>query len=206
MRRTLRVGAAVFNAGDHHAAHDAWEDEWLTLDDGTPDERLLHGLIQYTAAVYHAGNRNWSGARGLATSAEAYLGELPTDYRAVNVGAVRSYLGRLAADPAFAERAAPVPLRVDGDVVHAEDLSFEEIADAAAVVAADGDAYDGDVVADAVTYAREEVESGTSTTRFVALVFEFVGDRRRRGLVYQRLREHVERRRGREADVEGLFD
>lgn len=206
MERSLRVGAAVFNAGDHHAAHDAWEDEWLSLDEGTADERLLHGLIQYTAAVYHVGNRNWSGAQGLATSAGAYLDEVASDYRAVNVGDVRGYLGRLAADPEFGERAPPVPLRVNGSVVRAADLSVEEVADAAAVVAEDYEAFDESVLADAARYAREEVESGESTTRFVALLFEFVGDRERRGLVYQRLGEHVGRRRGREADVSGLFE
>lgn len=206
MKRALRVGAAVFNGGDHHAAHDAWEDEWLSLDEGTPDERLLHGLIQYTAAVYHARNRNWSGAQGLAESASDYLGEGAPDYPAVNVGAVRAYLDRLAADPEFAERTSPVPLTVDGVIVRPEDLSFEEAAEAARLLTEDGDRWDEGVVDDAVRYANEEVESGASSTRFVALLFDFVGDSDGRGLVYQRLREHVERRRGREEDVSGLFD
>jgi len=52
----LRAGIAIHNAGHYHAAHDAWEDEWLELDDGS-DERLLHGLIQFTAAIHHARNR-----------------------------------------------------------------------------------------------------------------------------------------------------
>ncbi|ELZ29865.1 hypothetical protein C474_12551 [Halogeometricum pallidum JCM 14848] len=206
MEGALRVGAAVFNGGDHHAAHDAWEDEWLPLDEGTADERLLHGLIQYTAAVYHARTRNWSGARGLAESASGYLGEVASDYREVNVGEVRAYLDRLAADPEFAERASPVPLTVGGVAVRAEDLSFEEAVAAARLLAEDGERWDESVVDDAARYGREEVESGASTTRFVALLFEFVGGGERRGLVYQRLREHAERRRGREADVSGLFE
>ncbi|MDS0296286.1 DUF309 domain-containing protein [Halogeometricum luteum] len=206
MERALRVGAAVFNEGDHHAAHDAWEEEWLPLEAGTADERLLHGLIQYTAAVYHARNRNWSGARGLAESAGEYLGGVAPDYREVNVGAVRAYLGRLAADPEFAERASPVPLTVGGVAVRAEDLSFEGVAEAARLLAADGERWDEGVVEDAARYGREEVEADASTTRFVALLFEFVGGGERRGLVYQRLREHTERRRGREEDVSGLFE
>ncbi|MDS0297761.1 DUF309 domain-containing protein [Halogeometricum sp. S1BR25-6] len=205
MERALRVGAAVFNEGDHHAAHDAWEDEWLPLESETSDERLLHGLIQYTAAVYHARNRNWGGARGLAESAGEYLHEVAPDYRDVNVEAVRTYLGRLAADPEFAERASPLPLTVGGVAVRADDLSFEEAAEAAGILAADGERWDENVVEDAARYGREEVESGASTTRFVALLFEFVGGERR-GLVYQRLREHTERRRGREEDVSGLFE
>jgi hypothetical protein len=41
---------------------------------------------------------------------------------------------------------------------------------------------------------------------FLALVMDFVAEKDARPLVYDRLRAHVERRRGREADVEGLFD
>ena len=69
MREHLRAGIAVYNAGEYHAAHDAWEDYWLDLERGTDDERLLHGLIQFTAAVHHAEERNWEGAVGLAESA-----------------------------------------------------------------------------------------------------------------------------------------
>src|SRR6056297_1954318 len=101
MDQALRIGLVVFNAEDYHAAHDAWEDEWLDLPSGSDDERFLHGLIQYTAAVYHTRTGNWSGARGLAESAGDYLAGLPDDYRGVNVGSVREYLRRLAADPEF---------------------------------------------------------------------------------------------------------
>jgi hypothetical protein len=95
---------------------------------------------------------------------------------------------------------------VGGTAVRAADLSFEDVADAAAVVAEDYEAFDGGVIADATRSAREEVDSGESVTRFVALLFEFVGDRENRGLIYRRLREHVGRRRGREEDVSGLFE
>ncbi|RDI71415.1 DUF309 domain-containing protein [Halopelagius longus] len=216
MERILRVGAAVFNAGDHHAAHDAWEPRWLELADGTPDERLLHGLIQYTAAVHHARNRNWSGAVGLATSAREYLGEVADgdgNYRGVNVAAVRRYLGRLEADPEFAERARPLPLRIEGRVVRADDLPFEDVADAARVVAEDYDAYDEEVIERAVEYATEEVQEdepgvggGRAGTRYVAFLFDFVGDRENRDILYERLFAHVERERARERDATGLFE
>jgi predicted metal-dependent hydrolase len=74
MESHLRAGVAVYNAGQYHAAHDAWEDHWLDLEQGTDDEQFLHGLIQFTAAVHHARTRNWSGATGLASSARDYLG------------------------------------------------------------------------------------------------------------------------------------
>jgi hypothetical protein len=214
VRDALRTGIAVFNAGDHHAAHDVWEEPWLELDAGTPDEQLLHGLIQYTAAVYHARRRNWNGAAGLAESAGGYLGTVGDDYRGVNVAAVCDYLRRLAADPEFAERRRPLALRHDGEAVTPLDLSFENVASAATLLAAEYEAFDESVVDDAVRYAREELHGadspeGTPQRRsrgFVGMLFSFTADRDRRSIVYQRLRGHVERRRSEEADVSGVFD
>jgi len=203
MEERLRAGIAVYNAGEHHAAHDAWEARWLDLPEGSDDERFLHGLIQFTAAVYHARNRNWSGATGLATSAVEYLAPLPDDYREVNVGAARRYLRALAADPEVIERARPLALTHRGEALALDDLAVAEIGVAAAVFADEG-GYDESVVADAARYAREESESGEGA-RYVALVTDFATDPDRRDLVYQRLRALVERRRRRESDVEGLF-
>ena len=76
MNAHLRAGVAVYNAGRFHAAHDAWEEYWLGLESGADDERFLHGLIQFTAVVYHATEDNWSGAQGLAESAREYLADL----------------------------------------------------------------------------------------------------------------------------------
>ncbi|GGJ00772.1 hypothetical protein GCM10008995_08260 [Halobellus salinus] len=220
MDDALRVGIAVFNAGDHRAAHEAWEEVWLPLDEGAPDERLLHGLIQYTAAVHHARRRNWSGAGRLAGSARRYLADLNADARGVNVGEVRAYLRRLAADPEFAERRRPLALRVDSDAIDPTDLTFENAASAATLLAAEYDAFEASVVADAVRYARAELDRERSATAdagptrrpqrrdpgFVGMVFDFAADRDRRSLVYDRLRAHVERRRSTERDASGLFE
>jgi predicted metal-dependent hydrolase len=216
----LRVGVAVFNAGDHRAAHEAWEDVWLSRAAGTPDERLLHGLIQYAAAVHHARRRNWTGAGRLAGSAGRYLADLDADARGVNVGNVRAYLQRLAADPEFAERRRPLPLRVDGDTLEPTDLAFENAASAATLLAAEYGAFEETIVADAVRYARAELDEEQSTEPgdgsvrrpqrrdpgFVGMVFDFAADRDRRSLVYDRLRAHVERRRSEERDASGLFE
>ena len=203
----LRAGVAVHNAGEYHAAHDAWEDRWLDLDRDTDDERLLHGLIQMTAAVHHARNRNWAGATGLADSAGDYLADLPADYRGVNVGAVREYLRRLRADPEDVERRRPLLLRHRGRALELADLDVGAAAVAATVLAEEYAAYDEGVVARAVEYAREEVADETGAeTRFVSLVMDFAAEGAHRPVVYRRLREHVERRRQRDRDVEGLFD
>jgi predicted metal-dependent hydrolase len=203
MRAAVVAGVAVYNAGEHHAAHDAWEAEWLALDAGTDDERFLHGLIQFTAAVYHGRRRNWSGARKLARSAREYLDGLGPAYRGVDLASVRAYLRRLAADPEYAERARPPPLRYRGRTLSASALDLDAVAVAAEVIAEEY-GLDEEVVERAVAYAR--TEEGTARSRFRTLLCDLVEERDRRELVYGRLRDHVRRRRREETDVEGLFD
>jgi hypothetical protein len=200
----LRAGAAVYNAGFHHAAHDAWEDEWLSLPEGSDDERLLHGLIQFTAAVHHGNEGNWGAVESLAESAGEYLAPLPADYRGVALEAVRAALASMAADPRLLEREGPPPLVVDGDAV---DLSALDAAAAlaAAVPLAEGLGADEDVLAAAVAFARADLAAGAADSRFVRFVLDFVREGARRRVVVQRLREHVSRRRARERDVDGLF-
>ena len=231
MDEALRIGIAVFNAGDHRVAHEAWEEPWLALDDGTPEERLLHGLIQYTVAIHHARQRNWSGAQGLAASAAEYLAGLDADAERVNVGVVRESLRRIADDPAAVERRRPLALRYNDDALTPTDLSFESVATAATLLAAEYDAFEEPVVADAVRYARAALDRDTGGTDgdtgpsrggvspddrprrpqrrdpgFAGMVFDFAADRDRRSLVYDRLWAHVERRRSTECDASGLFE
>lgn len=169
----LRAGVAVYNEGEYHGAHDAWEDLWLELADGTDDERLLHGLIQFTAAVFHARNGNWAGAVGLADSGRGYLEPLPDDYRGVNVETVRSYLAALEADPEGIERARPPALRVDGDALLYDDLPFDAAAVAAGVLASEH-GYDESMREPAASFARERLADGEATGSFETLVLEFL--------------------------------
>jgi len=229
MREHLRAGIAIHNAGYHHAAHDAWEDRWLAIKEGvdgstaspetvpdlpqgvadpTPaaDERLLHGLIQFTAAAVHLERENWAGARGLAERAGGYLAPLSADYRGVNVGTVRAYLEDVAADPPGIA-GEPVPeLAHEGRALALADLSFDGAAVAATVLAGELEPYEEAVLERAVAYAREDLAAGDDGSRFVALVFDFVRDDEGRALVYDRLEAHVQRRRATERDLEGLFD
>jgi len=199
----LRAGIAVYNAGRYHAAHDAWEDRWLALESGD-DERFLHGLIQFTAVVHHGTDGNWSGAEGLAESAGEYLATLPADYRGVNLGDVRPFLARVAADPQAVDWTDPPALTHEGSAVGYADLGFDATAVAAGVLA-EADGLDETVVADAVDSARAQIDD-RGDGRFVGLVFSFVREPDRRPVVYQRLRAHVERERQKDRDVEGLFD
>jgi len=205
METHLRAGVAIHNSGAYHEAHDAWEDYWLDLDAGTDDERFLHGLIQFTAAVHHAHARNWQGATGLATSGAEYLEGLGETYRGINVGEARASLRELGADPELVER-RPVPeLTHDGVALELSDLAFPAAAIAAEVFAEEGD-YDEGVVEQAVEYGCADLAAGEPTSEFVTLVMDFARGEDPRGIVLQRLREHVDRRRSREEDVDGLFD
>ncbi|WP_424001037.1 DUF309 domain-containing protein [Haloarcula salina] len=203
MRAHLRAGIAVYNEGRYHAAHDAWEDYWLDLDSGD-DERFLHGLIQFTAVVHHATRENWSGAEGLAESASEYLGSLSDPYRGVALADVRSFLGETAADPRYAGRVDPPVLTHEGEAVDYDALDFEATAVAAAVLA-EADGYDEDTIDAAVDYARAELDDGGGE-RFVGMLFSFVRERDQRPVVYQRLRDHVDREQQKDDDVRGLFD
>jgi hypothetical protein len=121
MEAHLRAGVAIYNAGGYHAAHDAWEDRWLDLEAGTDDERFLHGLIQFTAAVHHGRHGNWAGLQGLAESGAGYLEGLAADAPIVDraaVEAAKASHNPQPADrslpPAFSptRRTAPAPARI----------------------------------------------------------------------------------------------
>ena len=204
MDEVLHAGIAIYNDGHYHAAHDAWEDRWRSLEDGTDDERLLHGLIQFTATIHHARERNWDGCVGLAESALGYLEDLPTGYREVDLGAVRRYLTVLVSDPEVIERRPPVRIAHDGSVPTLETLSVTETATAAPVLA-EALGYEEGVLERAVGYALTDLEAGRDDSRFITLLFDFVREDAHRGIVYQRLTGHVNRRKAREEDVEGLF-
>lgn len=204
MEAHLRAGVAIYNAGNYHAAHDAWEDHWLDLASGTDDELFLHGLIQFTAAVYHATERNWGGATGLAESAGEYLADLRTEYRGVDLETVRTYLDTLHADPEVIERRAPPKITYEGNPISLADLSFEESAVAAAVYAEE-QGFDEAIVEQAIAYAESDLDDGDETSEFLTLVMDFARSAERE-VVYWRLADHVQRREQREADVEGLFD
>ena len=230
--RHLRAGLVLYAAGEFHAAHEPWERRWLELadaggddggtadptdadgsegrpDDATaspdpPDRRLLQGLIQTTAAVYHARTGNDEGANGLAGSARGYLGGLAPTYRGVALDPVLAFLERVAADPAVVEREGAVAIELDGEVLRATTASFETVVLAAEALVEE-DVLDGETVAAAAEYGRADLADGRATSPFVSLLADLV-DGENRALVERRLGEHVDRRDHREAGVAGLFD
>jgi predicted metal-dependent hydrolase len=199
----LRAGIAVHNAGFYHAAHDAWEARWLRLDEG--DEKdFLQGLIQFTAAVHHAHNRNWTGTTGLAGSAQDYLAGLPADYEGVNVGRVRDWLARLERDPELVEREPVLDLTHHGEAVELGDLEYPAVAVAAPLVA-EATGYDPALLEQGAEYALADLTDEQVSSPFVTLILDFLTSERR-PIIVQRLEQHVERRQAKEDDVAGLFD
>lgn len=198
----LLAGAALFEAGEYHAAHDPWEARWLGAEG--PERDLLQGLIQATAAVYHAREGNAEGARGLAEGAGGYLdaaaGSEPAER--VELDPLRAYLEALAGDPA--PKRGPPALRVDGEPVRFEELRFEAVALAAEAIAEEY-GLDEELVERATEYGRADLERGVASSPFVTLLVAVAsGDGR--AVAMERLAGHVSRRRSREEDVEGLFE
>ena len=203
MDDALTAGIALYTAGDYHAAHEPWEATWLELPAGD-DKQLLQGLIQFTATVYHARQRNWDGAVGLAGRAQSYLTAVPTQYCGIDVDSVVAALKQLEADPERIEREPSPPLRYQGRKLTAANLEIEGITTAASVVAAEDEGYDTAILKTAIDYAREETTG--SQAQFIRLLTSFVDDRGHRGIVYNRIRQNVERRQAKRDDVAGLFD
>ncbi|MFB6176239.1 MAG: DUF309 domain-containing protein [Halobaculum sp.] len=220
----LAAGIALYADGEYHAAHDPWEAVWLDLDAETApeDERLFHGLVQVTAAVYHARDGNFEGATGLAESASDYLEPLSPNHRGVESTGIREFCDRLVTDPELIERAEPPEIRLHGRPVSYLDLSIPAMTLAAEAIAEEY-GYDESVVTSAGAFAETDAEDAVETpalasgeagspapnandSRFATFLLDFLTQPENRGIIFQRLREHVERRRQANADVTGLFD
>ncbi|MFB6254860.1 MAG: DUF309 domain-containing protein [Halobacteriaceae archaeon] len=205
MESHLKAGIAIYNDGYYHAAHDAWEEYWLSLESGSNDEKFLHGLIQFTAAVHHGYNQNWEGTKGLAESSRDYLADLPESYRNVNVEDIRQYLRTLASDPEYIERTKPLKISFKENKLQPIDLSADSIFIAAEVFAEEFD-YDSAIIDQAIEFAKSDLSNNNESSVFISLLFDFVCEPEQRSLVFQRLTEHVHERKYRENDVKGLFD
>lgn len=201
----VRAGVALYNSGFRHPAHDAWEAAWLALDPGSDDERFLHGLIQFTAVAVHAERRNWAGLRGLCVSAREYLDGLPDIHRNVDIAGAREALAAIHADPEVVERRGYPSLEYDGRVLALPGLDVEAALVAAPIIAAETDLDEATIEA-GVHYAWQDIAAGDESSRFVTLAADVARETAHRGIVVQRLAQHVQRRQQREADVEGLFD
>jgi predicted metal-dependent hydrolase len=187
----------------------------LASDRDDTDGRFLQGLVQLTAAVHHARGRNWEGCVGLASSAREYLADVPDDHGGVDVALVRRVLSTLATDPEVVERRPMPELAVDGERVTRDRLGLDAV-ELAAEALAEERGLDETVIERAAAYAREDRRRGASdevaatarneAAKLERFLVDFATTDDDYAIVYQRLRDHVERRDQRASDVDGLFD
>jgi hypothetical protein len=72
------AGIDLYNAGEFHAAHDAWEDRWR--DEAGPSEKLfLQGLIQSAVIFHHLEIGRPGAARRMFQLAKEKFARLGTD-------------------------------------------------------------------------------------------------------------------------------
>ena len=100
LRRAVVHGVRLYNAGEYHASHDWFEDEWYNYGTGTTEAAFAHGMVQVAAGAYkHFDFENDDGMRSLFETALQYLAGVPGDYYGVDVADVRSTLDRALEDP-----------------------------------------------------------------------------------------------------------
>ena len=79
----LAEGLRLYDAGEFFAAHEAWENVWLSLQE--PDKTFLQGLIQVTAAFYHLQRNNPLGTALLLQAALRRLECYPIRFGGISV-------------------------------------------------------------------------------------------------------------------------
>ncbi len=84
----------LFQAGEFHDAHDAWEELWF--DEVGTVKRTLQALIQLAVGFYHRGNDNRRGALKLFRRAGEIFGEVPDDSLGLDIGDLRQRCAALA--------------------------------------------------------------------------------------------------------------
>src|SRR5438132_6458551 len=86
------AGIDLYNAGEFHAAHDAWEERWMG--EVGPDEKLfLQAMIQSAVAFHHLQIGRPGAARQMYTRAKEKFARLGRDvFMSLDI---RDYVARL---------------------------------------------------------------------------------------------------------------
>jgi predicted metal-dependent hydrolase len=77
-----------FNARQFFAAHESWEEIWLTAEE--PDKTFLQGIIQVAAAFHHYQRQNRAGAQSLLRQGLSKLESFSEDYRGIRLEELRN--------------------------------------------------------------------------------------------------------------------
>ena len=113
LRRAAVHGVRLFNAGEHHGAHDCFELEWYNYGRGSTESAFCHGMVQIAAGAHkRLAHDSDAGLRSLYETALEYLRDVPHDFYGVDVLGARTLATNAIADPAVVDEAR---LRIDGE-------------------------------------------------------------------------------------------
>ncbi len=200
----LKTGIAIYNSGEYHAAHGAWEMYWLKLEKGSEEKLFLQGLIQFTAIIYHCINKNWEGANGLSESSLRYLKDLPDSYKGVDIILIKDYIKNLKEDiNSFSEHKIPY-ISYEGAKMELEDLGVKAAFIAAMVISEEIETYDSEVIEEAIYHIEQHIE-GKERGKIEKLIVVFVKNSELRDLAYSQIKNRVEMIRNNEEVIEKLF-
>lgn len=87
-----REGLELFDAGEYHAAHEAFERCWLSMEGGDAD--FFKGLVQASICMHHARRENLEGARKLYSGHRRLLGPYSPEHRGLDVAAFLTEMQR----------------------------------------------------------------------------------------------------------------
>lgn len=76
-------GVTLFNTEQFFAAHEAWEELWLTAQGA--ERQFLHALIQTAAALHHVQRGNLTGAASVWQRARTKLNLVPQEMMGLSV-------------------------------------------------------------------------------------------------------------------------
>jgi predicted metal-dependent hydrolase len=86
MERGIIDGFRLFNAGQYFEAHEALEAVWLKATGNR--KRVLHGLIQVSAAFHHHSSGNRPGFRSLLEKGCAKLEPFGAEFEGIDLAAL----------------------------------------------------------------------------------------------------------------------
>jgi Domain of unknown function (DUF309)/Cysteine-rich CPXCG len=104
---SVEAGRLLFERGDFHAAHDAWEEGWRDARDA--ERHLLQALVQLAAAFHQWSRAKPQGASTLFARARGHLGAIPSTLLGVEVSELELELGAWEEAAERGERAPSAP-------------------------------------------------------------------------------------------------
>lgn len=113
----LLAGLRLLVGRDYFAAHEALEDPWRELEQGSLWKDVLQGLIQLCVALEHLRRENWQGAFNVWQKSRAKLRRAPAEVAGLEVGA---WAAAVAAHFGAAHLAERVKAQLEGGVADGE--------------------------------------------------------------------------------------